>query len=236
MPQLGKTASSERYHIQADARNGRIVVAAPQLIVDQVRELAAKFDTPGEKSTPILRTVELANCDPGEMIRTVKEMFGRPSVSCVGEVKRAAPTPSAGAALPGALLQEAATGESLSIVEAPGSGAIVLHGYQRDVDQAEEWIHLLDGMAGRGRVFKLYELKNADPAKLFDLVVNVVDTGSRAPSRVNRPSCRDRASKDRRRPRKGGVRHEQDVYLGRFVHPGGPHRGHDAGGVHPRED
>ncbi len=180
MPQLGKTASSERYHIQADARNGRIVVAAPQLIVDQVRELAAKFDTPGEKSTPILRTVELANCDPGEMIRTVKEMFGRPSVKRVGEVKRAAPTPSAGAALPGAL-QEAATGESLSIVEAPGSGAIVLHGYQRDVDQAEEWIHLLDGMAGRGRVFKLYELKNADPAKLFDLVVNVVDTGSRAP-------------------------------------------------------
>ena len=151
MPQLGKTASSERYHIQADARNGRIVVAAPQLIVDQVRELAAKFDTPGEKSTPILRTVELANCDPGEMIRRSREMFGRPSVKRVGEVeagggrrrRRGLPSWSAARGCHGRIAVDR---------RAAGQRAIVLHGYQRDVDQAEEWIHLLDGMAGRGRV------------------------------------------------------------------------------------
>lgn len=80
---------------------------------------------------------------------------------------------------------------TLSIVEAPGGGAVVLHGPREDVEQATEWIEQLDAMSTPGRIIKVYEIVHADIGKLADLILNVVDTPPK------------QSPKQRSRPRKG---------------------------------
>ncbi len=159
-----QAATGDRYHLSPDSRNKRIVVAAPQLVIDQVRTLVQQFDIPGQQ--PIFKTVELTNAEPAEMVQAVKEMMGRPvsRKSAAGKPGKATTSPA---------LEFAGEGQ-LTVVEAPGGGAIVLHGHPSDVTRAEDWIRQLDGMSTRGRVIKVYDIKNADMEKLFDLIVNVV--------------------------------------------------------------
>ncbi len=163
--------SSDRYHLSPDSRNHRIVIAAPQVVVDQAKALIAQFDTPGEK--PVFKTVELANAAPDEMVRAVKEMMGRP-------VARKAVSTGKGKAPVMPAVDLGGGSEGLSVVEAPGGGAVILHGQAAEVAQAEDWIKQLDAMSTRGRTIKVYEIKKADMAKLFDLVVNVVGSSSPA--------------------------------------------------------
>jgi type II secretory pathway component GspD/PulD (secretin) len=179
--------SSDRYHLSPDPRNKRIVIAAPQVVVDQAKALVAQFDIPGDK--PIFKTVELANADPTQMVSAVKEMMGRPAVP---RRTAGAKTPKAGAASTPAveLLGE---GELL-IVEAPSGGAIILHGPASEVARAEEWIAKLDAMSTRGRTIKVYDVKNADMDKLFDLVVNVVGTAGASPGKT--PKARGKKDED----------------------------------------
>lgn len=163
--------SSDRYHLSPDSRNHRIVIAAPQVVVDQAKALIAQFDTPGE--TPVFKTVELANAAPDEMVRAVKEMMGRP-------VARKAVSLGKGKAPVMPTVDLGGGSEGLSVVEAPGGGAVILHGQAAEVAQAEDWIKQLDAMSTRGRTIKVYEIKKADMAKLFDLVVHVVGATSPA--------------------------------------------------------
>lgn len=163
--------SSDRYHLAPDSRNNRIVIAAPQVVVDQAKTLIAQFDTPSEK--PVFKTVELANAAPDEMVRAVKEMMGKPvarKITGGGGKGKAAATPTV----------DLGGSEGLSVVEAPGGGAIILHGQAAEVAQAEDWIKQLDAMSTRGRTIKVYEIKKADMTKLFDLVVHVVGAASPA--------------------------------------------------------
>ncbi|MCH7595400.1 MAG: hypothetical protein IID35_02480, partial [Planctomycetes bacterium] len=189
---MGKDAGDNRYHIAADVANSRIVIAAPQIIVDQVRELVPLFDTPGAGKPPIFRTVELKNASPGEMIQAIKEMIGRKSPNRLGRSKRA----SKAGGKASKSKKETATGESLTIVEAPGGTAIVLMGLEADVEQAIEWIQYLDGIAEERQVIKVYNVEGTDVGTLFDLVVSIVDTPGKTAPKPRRPSVGRRGKKD----------------------------------------
>lgn len=180
---LQKSGSGERYHIAADARNERIVIAAPRAIVDEAKRLIEMFDQPArKKDILVFRTVELANASPVEMVKAVKEMMGRPSARRSGVRGKAV----AGGA-PGAAAPEGLSTDNLTIVEAPGGGAIVLNGAAAEVDQATEWIKQLDAMSTRGRSIKLYEVRGAEIGQVFDLIVNVVDSAAPAVTGAGRP-------------------------------------------------
>ncbi len=177
LQQGGNAGGGDRYHIAADARNERIVIAAPKAIIAEARRLVEMFDQPAhQKDKVVFRTVELANASPSEMIKTVKEMMGRPTQ--VRAVARPRPVGVPGS--PGAVAAESLSTEALTIVEAPGGGSIILNGIEAEVDKATEWIHKLDELSTRGRRIKLYQVKDADTAQLFDLIVNVVDSATPA--------------------------------------------------------
>ncbi len=189
---LQRTGGDERYHIAADARNERLVIAAPRAIVDEAKKLIEMFDQPAEKKDEVVFvTVDLANAAPADMVKAVKEMLGKSSAGRVS-VQRGRPKISAGAAA------ESISTETLTVFEAPGGGAIVLNGVAADVEQAAEWIRKLDAMATRGRSIKLYEVKNANLAQVFDLIVNVVDKaeGPRVTGRPVRPPAFGPGSRD----------------------------------------
>ncbi|MDO8629420.1 MAG: secretin N-terminal domain-containing protein [Phycisphaerales bacterium] len=195
---LQKGGSSGRYHIAADARNERIVLAAPRAIVDEAKRLIEMFDQPARKKDKIVfRTVELANASPAEMVKAVKEMMGRPSAR--RPAVRGKPAVAGGA--PGAAAPEGLSTENLTIFEAPGGGAIVLNGTMAEVEQATEWIKQLDAMSTRGRSIKLYEVKGADIAHVFDLIVHVVDSAAPAATgagRSVRPPMPGKGTKEER--------------------------------------
>ncbi len=199
-----QTAGGDRYHLSPDSRNKRIVIAAPQVVVDQAKALVAQFDIPGDRA--VFKTVELANADPAEMVRAVKEMMGRSSAPRKSPATKLPKGAGAGNTPEINLLNE---GE-LSVVEAPGGGAIILHGPPSEVKRAEEWITTLDAMSTRGRTIKVYDLKTADTGKVFDLVVNVVGASSGAAA----------AKALRPRGKKGEVAEEEEEFTTRRSHSG----------------
>lgn len=175
-------ASSDYYHLAPDAANDRIVVAAPPVIIERARELIANFDRKRDADKPIFRTVVLAQADAAEVIRAVKEVMGRPPARPAARVTSKRATSST-AHIPRALV----------ITEAPGGGAIVLHGLLEDVKQAIEWIKTLDAMSTHGQMIKVYDIQHADIKSLVDLIMAVVDRRSAARP-VAGKSVRARAS------------------------------------------
>jgi len=172
-------ATSDRYHIEADGERRKIVVAAPQVIVDEIRSLVRELDKPTGKGEVVFKTVNLMNAQPGEMVKALREMTGKTTIRRLNRGKQASGS-GANANL--------STGESLTIVEAPGGNAIVLRGLEDDVEQAEQWIRKLDALSSSDREIMVYDIKSADMTKLFDLIVNVVETpvrigGARPPRR-----------------------------------------------------
>jgi type II secretory pathway component GspD/PulD (secretin) len=166
----------EKYHIGTDAHNERIVIAAPQRIIDEAKRLIEQFDVPASKDTKVVfKQVQLVNAAPADMVKSIKN-------GVTYRARRpAAPTTKPSLAPGGAAGTsplESLGGDGLVVTEAPGGGAILLKGTQVEVDQATDWIHQLDAMSTRGRSIKLYEITSTDLGKLFDLIVSVVDVPS----------------------------------------------------------
>ncbi|MBI3834275.1 MAG: hypothetical protein HY287_08100 [Planctomycetes bacterium] len=159
-----------RYHIAPDGRNNRIVVAAPQVVVNEVRELVTQFDRPDqEKATPVFKTVELMNASPSEIVKAIGEMRGHGSATTKGgKTKRGdAGDSSSKSSVP------------FVIMEAPGGGSkIILQGTSEEVDQATNWIKKLDAEAATGRTIKVYEPKHAEIGKIVDFIISVVEATS----------------------------------------------------------
>ncbi len=162
-------ATSDRYHINADTDRDQIVVAAPQVIVDEIRALVQEFDKSTGKGETVFRTVSLTNATPGEMIKALRELTGKTTIGRLNRTKQGGVAASA----------TSPSGESLTILEAPGGGAVILRGLEDDVAQAEVWIGKLDALSSPDRDIKVYEIKTADITKLFDLIINVVETPAR---------------------------------------------------------
>ncbi len=169
-------SGSEKYHIGADAHNERIVIAAPQRIVDEAKQLIKQFDVPAKGAKIVFKQVTLDNASPADMVKSIKEMIGNRSATAAPR-RAAGGKPGAPGAAPAASPLEGLGGEGLVVTEAPGGGAVLLKGTQAEVDQAEDWIHQLDSMSSRGLKIKLYKITGTDTEKLFDLIVSVVDVG-----------------------------------------------------------
>lgn len=181
-----QTDMSRYYHLAPDVRNARIVIAAPRIVIEEAQTLVSKFDKPVDDKE--FRTVALKHADAATMVKTIKEMMG-------SSLRAPARRPSkAGAAALGS-----GSGPALTIAEAPGGGAVVLHGLEQEVARAVEWIEQLDAMSTSGRTIKIYEIKHVDVKMLGDLIVNTVE----------KPAVRPAAGRPPR-PRKGMAALEEE--------------------------
>ncbi|MFH1573729.1 MAG: secretin N-terminal domain-containing protein, partial [Acidobacteriota bacterium] len=153
------------YHLAPDEQNSRIVMAAPQVVIDEARALVAELDQQSEAEEIIFKTVALQNTQPAEMAKALREVVG----------KSAEPGRRTGRKGP-ADTSVAVSGEGLTVVEAPSGGALILRGPAREVQQAEEWIQTLDQEVTGDRVIKIYEIAHADIKTLVDVIMYNVDT------------------------------------------------------------
>ncbi len=181
VPRNQSSKQPERYHMQADERNGQIVLAAPRAIIDEARRLVEMFDKPGDDSAAF-ETITLQNADAGEMVSSIQSLMGSDS-------RRKSPN----SRLKGQVKMPTSTGE-FRIVEAPGGAAVVLQGPVKLVAQAKEWIAHLDSIAGGARSLKIFQIQHIDMKMLVDLIVNTVSvpakrTGVRRPKAKARPTA-----------------------------------------------
>ncbi len=161
---------TEHFLLLPDARQQRVIIVAPKVLVDAAREFIKSFDHPGE-DTAVFKTVVLNNSAPAEMVRTIKEMMGAPRRPRASKGKAAIPS-------------QVFDAKKLSVVEAPGGGAVVLHGPREAVEKATEWIGHLDGMSSAGRDIKVFDIAHADIDTLGNLIVNVFDAPPQAGKRI----------------------------------------------------
>lgn len=161
----GTTSRGQRYHLAPASGNRRIVVVAVPKVIEEVRQLVAKFDTPGGDA-PVFRTVDLMHASAMEVARAVRDLMG--------SAPRVVQTKDGGKEAPATSRIRSAE-ESLSIVEQPGGNGLVLYGPLADVEQAIKWIEELDARAAAGKAIKVYQIRKADVEKLVDLIMNVAD-------------------------------------------------------------
>ena len=159
--------------IQADPRNDRIVISAPQVIVAEARALIGALDRPADDTEQIIRTIRLEKTDPEEMASTINSML-------TGQRRAPSPRRQGRGERRGRPLSIEPGGDSVldvSITPAPGGQAVVLVGPARDVEEVEGWIRDLDETAtSPGKIIKVYDLKEADAEQVADTLMAVVDT------------------------------------------------------------
>ncbi|RME40638.1 MAG: hypothetical protein D6788_02920, partial [Planctomycetota bacterium] len=180
------SATSDEFHLSPDLRNHRIVVAAPRFLIDYARELVTSFDAEGEESTEVVfKTVRLNHASATEMVKALREMLGTKGGGPARRVKRSPTSPAA------------PEPEPLTVVEAPGGGAVVLHGPRTEVEEATTWVERLDAIATSGRRVKVYDIQHADIKQLGDLILAVVDRPSERPGvRLAKPVRRPGAEEE----------------------------------------
>ena len=177
----GRTPSTtQRFHLDADMLNNRLIVAGPVAVVEEARRLVAEFDKQSEGRAVTFRIVALENATAIEVVKAVKAMMGMPGRGPARPRHKDSGSTSS--------LEP----DVLSIVEAPGSGAVVLNGPTNDVETATQWIEILDKEAATGKVIQVFTIENADIESLAELILNVVDAPPKTAGRKAIP--RPRAS------------------------------------------
>jgi len=163
----------QRYHMAANLNNTGIIVAATQKIVDEAQTLIAQFDQPApEEDEVVFVTVPLSNADAGSMVKAINDMLG-----AGGRRTRPSPRKGASAAEP--------VDQKLTVTEAPGGAAVVLHGPKTEVEEIVGWIDHLEQVSTRGRAIKVYAIQDADVERLAELIVAAVAVS--APTAGRRP-------------------------------------------------
>ncbi len=172
--------TNEHFHIDSDVRNNRLVISAPQILVDEVKLLVRQFDHAGH-AEGVFETVTLSNSKPDEMVRAIQEMMGAST--------RRAPRASKKSGAP----TEAFDSSKLTVVQAPGGQAVIVHGPKLAVEKTIKWIKQLDGLTNSSREIKVYEIQSADITRLAEMILNVVDVpdkkGAKAPRRRRAPAA-----------------------------------------------
>ncbi len=172
--------ASQHYHLAPDIPNNRIVVAAPQAVVEQAQALILQFDIPHDDTEVLVKTVQLNHADSAEMVRAVREMIGAPARAAVtrkGGKRRGQAT-------------DTRVSVPLTVVEAPGGGAVILRGLAEEIEEATGWIEQFDMMSTHGRMIKVYEIEHADIRTLGNLIMNVVDRPAGRPAAGKKPRAR----------------------------------------------
>lgn len=176
-------ASSDHYHIDSDTRNSLVIVSAPRVLIDEIRELVARFDTPADGDVMIYRTVSLKNAEPASIVKSIKELVGTHSRAQA----RSKGKPTREQTLPGPDVS------AVTVVEVEGSPAVFVQGPEPAVEQALQWIEQIDHASTRGRTINVYHIEYADIVQLAELIMNVVDVPQR---KTARPRARRSALQD----------------------------------------
>ncbi len=182
-----KGTSEKTISVMPDPRGDRLIVIVPPALMEDAKTLIAELDRPDRER--IVRTVMLERANPKEMVTAIKAMLAnRPNAamkSTKSSPRRSGKRGKGGKARP-APAKPVAT-KNVTIVAAPGGSALVLEGYEEDVDQVEQWIKDLDEASKGGREIKIYNPQNIDVEKFADVVMTLVDSGGgRKPSKPKR--------------------------------------------------
>lgn len=173
-------SSSDGLHLMPDARNKRIVIAAPQVVIDEAEQLVASFDLPTE-GVSMLKRVTLQNAEPSDVVSALRGLMGKPTKPAATGRKIEGKPGGAGDG------SGFSPDEDFTVVEAPGGGAVLLWGKEKDIAKAEELIARIDGDDGASRI-QLFRLAKADVNDMAELIMHVVEPpdakGGRAPAKA----------------------------------------------------
>jgi type II secretory pathway component GspD/PulD (secretin) len=189
--------------IPDDASN-RLIVSAPKALIDQADLLIAELDR-ADPNERVVKSVKLERSDPKQMVEAIQGIFiSQQGVGGPAKLRRP----------PGAKPEAAplVSGPEVSILAAPGGGAVVLAGLASDVGRAEQYVKQLDENASSGKMLKVYTFPEAgvDVDKLADNIMSIVDGGG--------PESKPAAKKE-----SGGFL--EDVFTSFTL--GGPRKGKD---------
>lgn len=190
--------SRQRYHIAADERNRRIVVAAAQPVVDEARSLVAMFDKPDSKDTRIeVRTVAMQHGDPVEVAEKIEPLLSMKVQQLVyaGELAEEGGI----TATPGAVT----AGRPVRMPRAAGSASkryhmepdqrnkqIVIAAPTAVIDEAVKLIAEFDKPSDASKlVFETVVLHNADPNDMVKTIKEMIGAPQRAVTQRGRPGA-----------------------------------------------
>lgn len=190
--------SRQRYHIAADERNRRIVVAAAQQVVDEARSLIAMFDKPDSKDTRIeVRTVAMQHGDPVEVAEKIEPLLSMKVQQLVyaGELaEEGGVVPGSGGVVTPAqrLKLPRAGGASKRYHMEPDqrNKQIVIAAPTAVIDEAVKLIAEFDKPSDASTlVFETVVLHNADPADMVKTIKEMIGAPQRAVSHRGRPGA-----------------------------------------------
>lgn len=164
----GRKSSS--IHMTPDVQGERIIITAPAMIVAEAETLIAELDREGTSQERIMRTILLARTSPEEMVAAISAMLSgeRRAPTKRPRVKKILPNLNTGPTVGGT--------EDVTIVVAPGGGAVILTGAAEDIDEVEQWIRHLDDTAVGEKIIKVYDIVHADISQLADAIMAYCDT------------------------------------------------------------
>ncbi|MGB0715014.1 MAG: secretin N-terminal domain-containing protein, partial [Phycisphaerae bacterium] len=167
----GGAASTEWFHMDPDPRQRRVVVTAPQIVIDHAVTIIKQFDDEGVTEDMIEKLIELENTSATDMVKTISELMGNKARGA--GAKRAKGGRAQG---------EVATGE-FSIAEV-GSNLVFLRGMPELVEQAAGWVEQFDSRAtAPSKEIRVFNLECADPKQVTDFIVNTVQPTDEKPGR-----------------------------------------------------
>lgn len=163
----------DKISVTPDVNGERIIIAVPKALVAEAESLIQELDRPTTPGQRVLRMIRLSRTKPEQMVEAVNAILsgaqGIPGRSD-GKRRRRRPKDREGAS--------GQPGYDVTIVAAPGSGAVVLTGDADDVDDVERWIKQIDSTAESERILKIYRIEHADLGTLADTIMAMCDRGS----------------------------------------------------------
>jgi len=156
--------------VSADAASSRIVAAAPALLMPDIQQMIERFDG-GNYGKQITRRVQLTNAKAEDVVEVVKVMLS--GGTSPTPVRRGRKAPNAPPGQPPAPVT--ASGENISVVPALSGDAVVLVGFEDQVDEVEGWIRQLDESTPDEYEIKVFRNLEVDVETLADEILTILD-------------------------------------------------------------
>ncbi|MCH7527368.1 MAG: hypothetical protein IID39_08025, partial [Planctomycetes bacterium] len=173
-PKHRSGGQKDKISITPDVNGERIIIAVPKALVAEAESLLQELDRPTTSGERVLRMIRLSRTKPDEMVDAVNAILsgaqGIPGRSDGKRRRRRSKDREGASGQPG---------YDVTIVAAPGSGAVVLIGDADDVDDVERWIQQIDSTAESERILKIYRIENVDLGMLADTIMAMCDRGSK---------------------------------------------------------
>jgi len=210
----GTGRESDRYHLAPDTQNGCVVVAGPQLVVDEAVKLIAKFDRPTREKEPIeFVFVDVEYADPEALVDAIEPLLEIKVLQMMdtGELPEdvevsAAPAPRKGGK--GSARSAGRVAARYHLEPDVRNRRVAIAASQPIIDEATQLIAQFDRPVDDGLVFETIDLEHADPADIVKVIGDLMGSQTRTT----------------RRKAKGGPTPPTDASAGTFTiveRPGG---------------